>query len=722
MSEATARRRRHRWLVPVLLIIGWVAFLGVGGGYAGSLGEVVKNDNAAFLPAGAEATQVAEIEPGFFGAEQTPAVVLYVRDSGITAADRAAVAGDVRAVQSVEGVAGRVAGPVPSADGRALQLVVPLSTAGDAAALPGAVEDIRARAQSHPGLTAHVTGPGGMAGDFANIFEGADVRLLLIASITVFAILVLVYRSIILPIVVLTTAQLAQTLASVAVYFLAREEVIDLNGQSQGALVLICIGVATDYALLIVGRYREELRDRESKYEAIAVSMRRSAPTIIASGVTVIIAMMCLLLSELSSNRGYGPVLALGVCASLIATFTFLPAALVLLGRVAFWPLRPAYGSEHRLEHGIWGRAAQVISHRPRAVWVGVAVVLIALAAFLPTFKASGSPMSEQFLGDKPDSVVGLEVLARHYPAGAGAPALIVGPAPVQAELSRAAEGVHGVEDTSAYGGAPGSPPKVVDGRVLLQATLSDPPDSSAAEDTVERLRDAVHAVDPDARVGGTTAIAIDTIDAGWADLRTVVPLVLVVVLLLMIVLLRAVAGPLLLIATVVLSVAAALGLSAIAFNQVFDFPASDASLPLFCIAFLIAVGVDYNIFLMARVREESIRLGDTRQAIVRGLTATGGVITSAGVVLGVTFSLFGVLPFVPLVQIGFVIVVGILIDTFIVRALLVPAASYDMGRAIWWPARLSRRHDDASGQGTHAASDQRDERVADATTEGHDT
>lgn len=698
---ASGRRRRYRWLVPVVLIIGWVAFLGAGGNYAGMLGEVVKNDNAAFLPSGAEATRVAELEPGFFGAERTPAVVVYVRDSGVTAADRAAVRADLRAIASVEGVAGRAAGPVPSADGRALQIVVPLSTSGDSSVLPGAVDEIRELARSHPGLTAHVTGPGGMAGDFASIFEGADVRLLLIASLAVFLILVLVYRSVILPIVVLATAQLAQTLASVAVYFLAREDLIDLNGQSQGALVLICIGVATDYALLIVGRYREELRDRESAYEAIAVATRRSAPAIAASGITVIIAMMCLLLSELSSNRGYGPVLALGICASLIATFTFLPAVLALIGRAAFWPLRPAYGSEHTLEHGIWGRAARVVSHRPRAVWVGVTVVLVVCAAFLPTFKASGSAMSEQFIGGKPDSVVGLDVLARHYPAGAGAPALIAGPAAAQAELTRAAQGVDGVESTTPYSDAPGGPPKVVDGRVLLQATLSDPPDGAAAKDTVERLRDAVHKVDAEARVGGTTAISIDTIEAGKTDLLTVVPLVLVVVLLLMIVLLRAVAGPLLLIATVVLSVAATLGLSAVAFDHVFGFPAAEASLPLFCVAFLIAVGVDYNIFLMARIREEHVRLDDARAAVVRGLTTTGGVITSAGVVLGVTFSLFAVLPFVPLVEIAFIIVVGILIDTFAVRALLVPAASYDLGRAVWWPSRLGRRRGDAARRST---------------------
>ena len=498
-ATGTARLHHLRWLIPVLFIIGWVAFLGAGGTYAGMLGQVVKNDNAAFLPADAEATQVAQIEPGFFGAEQIPAVVVYARDSGITDADRSAVTGDIEFIRSVEGVAGQVAGPIPATDGRALQIVVPLSTTGDATVLPNAVMDIRGRAQSHPGLTAHVTGPGGMAGDLGGIFEDADVRLLTIALIAVFIILVLVYRSIILPIVVLLTAQLAQTLASVAVYLLARADVINLNGQSQGALILICIGTATDYALLIVGRYREELRDRESRYEAILVSVRRSAPTIIASGITVIVAMMCLLLSELSSNRGYGPVLALGICASLIATFTFLPAVLALLGRVAFWPVRPTHGSEHKLYHGLWGRAARVISHRPRVVWVGTAAVLVALAAFLPSFKASGSPMSEAFLSHpRPDSVIGLDALGDHYPGGAGAPALIVGPASSQAQLIRAAQGVAGVEQVTPYSDVPGpnAAPKVIDGQILLQATLSDPSDSSEAEETVTRLRDAVHAAD----------------------------------------------------------------------------------------------------------------------------------------------------------------------------------------------------------------------------------
>jgi RND superfamily putative drug exporter len=671
----------RRWLLPAFVIIVWLVLAGAGGGYQQRLGEVVKNDNAAFLPAGAEATRVAADERRFLGAEQVPAVIVYERATGITAADRAAVAADVEFLRSVAGVAGEVTGPLPAADGKALELVVPLSGTGDATVLPGAVRTIRERVQgpaTPAGLTAHVTGPGGMAGDLGEIFSGADVRLLVIASLAVFLILMLVYRSVLLPFVVLISAQLAQTLASVAVYLLAEHDVIKLNGQSQGALVLICLGTATDYALLLVGRYREELAVRPSKYEAMGVALRASVPTILASGVTVILAMLCLLLSELSSNRGYGPVFALGITAALLATFTVLPAILVLLGRAAFWPYRkPA-------RHLIWRKVAGVIGRGPRRVWVGAAVVLFALAAFVPTFKAESVPMSEQFL-TKPDSVIGLDVLSRHFPGGSGAPAIVVGPATERDALVAAARGVAGVDSVVPLD-------RVVDGDVLLQVTLRDPADSTRAEATVRSLRVAVHAVTAGARVGGPTAIAIDTASAGRADLRLVMPLALLVVLVLLVVLLRALVAPLLLIATVILSAAATLGIAAILFNHVLDLAAADPSLPLFCLVFLIAVGVDYNIFLMARVKEESAAPGGTRPGVLRGLTTTGGVISSAGIVLGATFSLFAILPFLPLVQIAVIIVVGVLLDTFVVRALLVPALAYDVGRRIWWPSRWPPR------------------------------
>jgi RND superfamily putative drug exporter len=692
-TTETRQRHRFRWLIPLGIALVWMFFAGVAGGYSERLGEVVKNDNAAFLPTNAEATEVARQEPGFYGAEQSPAVILYVRATGVTDADRATVAADMAFFPSVEGVAGAPLGPLPSADGQALQVIVPVSITGDATILPQAIDDLRERAESHGDLTAYVTGPAGLSGDAEGIFSGTDTRLLLIALVIVFIILVLVYRSLIMPIIVLTTAQLAQVLASAAVYLLADRDLIDLNGQSQGALVLICIGTATDYALLLCGRYREELAVQPTKYDAMWAALRNTVPTILASGLIVIAAMSCLLLSELGSNRGYGPVFALGITASLLAAFTILPALLLIFGRIAFWPAKATVSGDRTAQHRIWARISELVSRRARAIWMVTTVVLIALAAFLPTLAAKSVPFSEYFL-DKPPSLTGAEELAEHYPAGSGSPALIITPQTDATAVTQAVEAVDGVAAVEPFtSGTPGigAPPKVVDGKVLLEVTLADPADSTRAEQTVERIRDAVHDTTGDSAVGGTTAIAIDTAAAGWADLRLVIPLVLAVVFLLLMVLLRSFLGPFVLILTVILSVAATVGLSSLIFNAL-DHPGVDVSLPLFCAVFLIAVGVDYNIFLMARVREETKRLADTRTAVTHALTVTGGVITSAGVVLGATFSLFMVVPYLPFVQIGTIIVLGILIDTLVVRALLVPALAYDLDRRFWWPSKLSRR------------------------------
>jgi RND superfamily putative drug exporter len=536
---------------------------------------------------------------------------------------------------------------------------------------PAAVAAVRTRAFGHPGLSAHVTGPGGTAADLQNVFAGADVRLLAITLIAVFVVLVAVYRSVILPVVVLVGAQLAQTAAAAVVRLLAAHDVITLNGQAQGALVLICVGVATDYALLLVGRYREELRDRPSVAGAMRAALARTSSTILASGVTVILAMLCLLLSRLGSNRGYGPVLAIGVAASLLVTFTFLPAVLMLTGRAAFWPRRPLFGSAHPQPAGIWGRTARLVARRPRTLWLGVTALLLVFAAFLPTFRAAGSPIGEAFLGSpKPDSVVGAAVLAAHFPADVGSPALIAGPAGSADTLAAAARRVPGVQAVSVWSPA------------LAQVTLADPPESAAARHTVLRLRAAVRAVDPAALVGGATATTVDTAAAANRDLRVVLPVLLLVVFVLLVLLLRAIVGPLLLIATVLLSVAAAFGLAALVLNQVFDYPAADASLALFCIVFLVAVGVDYNIFLTARMREDGV---------VRGLTTTGGVITSAGVVLAATFGALAVLPLLVLVELAFAVAFGVLLDALVVRVLLVPALTVDLGRVVWWPGPLRR-------------------------------
>jgi putative drug exporter of the RND superfamily len=596
------------------------------------------------------------------------------RATGLTQADRDYLAG-----REFPGEASPV---IPSPrDDRAAQVVIAVDPADPA----GAVEDIRARVADPPdGLTVLVTGPAAQVADLKEAFGGIDGLLLLVAGAVVALILVLVYRSPLLPLVVLLSGVFALGLASLAVYLLADGDVIDLNGQSQGILFILVFGAATDYALLLVSRFREELRDTEDRYEAMRVAWRATVEPIAASAGTVVLGVLCLLFSDLNSNKGLGPVAAIGIAAALLASVTFLPAVLVLLGRSAFWPLRPKLGSPHPEASGLWARVARMISARPRATWVLTAVVLLVGVAFVPQLKASGTAQSDVFLTDV-DSVAGQEVLSRHFPGGSGAPTVVLARAGQAEAVTRAAD-VDGVSDVRPAGEAAGL--------VRLDVVLEDPADSEAALATVQRLREAVRAVpDAEAKVGGPTATQLDTQTTSERDRLVIIPIVLLVIFLVLALLLRSVLAPLLLIATVVLSFAATMGVAALVFNGVFDFPGADPVVPLFGFVFLVALGIDYNIFLMTRVREESVPLG-TRAGVLRGLTITGGVITSAGVVLAATFSALAVLPILFLAQIAFIVAFGVLLDTFVVRSLLVPALGVDVGRRIWWPSRLSRGED----------------------------
>jgi len=694
VSQAAVTRRGPWWRRPVLLaalvVVVWLAGAGPLGSFAGRLGEVQTNDNASFLPESAEATQVSELQRRFVEEEVLPVVVVYERAAGITDADLQTVAADVRAISTLDGIAGGASPPIPSKDGAAVQLIVPLrADLGDDTI--GVVELIRAEVAAEGGLRSFVTGPGGLLADFVEVFEGIDGLLLLVAVIVVLVILLVVYRSPLLPFIVLVSALLALSTASALVYALADAGRITLNGQSQGILFILVVGAATDYALLLVSRFREELREQPSRFDAMRVAWRQSFPPILASGTTVILGVLCLLFSDLNSNQGLGPVAAIGIGCSLLVALTFLPAALALLGRAAFWPFRPRYGSPHGEETGVWGRVSRLVGRRPRAVWIGTAVVLVALAAFAPRLDSAGTSQADLFLTEV-ESVTGQRVLGDHFPAGAGSPAAIIGPADSLDQLTAAVGGAPGVSSVAPVGAgppAPGQQPRIVDGLVQLDATLIDPADSQAAERTVQTLRRELDAVSQDALVGGPTAIQLDTREAAERDRTVILPIVLLVVLVVLVLLLRSVVAPLLLIATVVLSFAATLGVAALMFEYVFfGSPGTDPSVPLFAFVFLVALGIDYNIFLMTRVREESWRRG-TRPGILRGLAVTGGVITSAGLVLAATFSALAVLPLAFLAQIAFLVGFGVLLDALVVRSLLVPALSYDIGRRIWWPSRL---------------------------------
>ncbi|HET8601193.1 MAG TPA: MMPL family transporter [Segeticoccus sp.] len=688
------RTTRFRWALPAVLVAVWLLVGGVTGPLAGKLSTVQTNDAAAFLPASAEATQVARLQKKFNDQQTVPAVVVYADPSGLDAAVTQRARADADAIAGFDGVAAPVAGPVPSRDGKALELIVPIRADSDVA---GVVDRVRARVSAGlpEGARGYVTGPAGFTADLTAAFAGIDGILLLVAVLVVLVILVLVYRSPVLPFAVLISSLFALAVASGLVYLLADRDLITLNGQSQGILFILVVGAATDYALLLTSRYREELREHESRFAAMAVAWRQSLPTVLASGLTVMAGLLCLLLSDLNSTSSLGPVGALGILGALLSTLTFLPAVLVLLGRAAFWPRRPRFGSPHPERSGVWGAVARFVGRRPRALWVGTGAGLVVLAAFVPTLQAGGTSQDALFLHQVP-SVTGQQVAARHFPAGTGSPAVIIGPADRVTETVAAAKQVPGVSQARPVGPTggpvkPGQEPASVDGLAQVQATLEAPPDSERAIDTVRALRDTVHDAVPGARVGGSTATTLDTRTTAEHDRNLVIPIVLVVIFVLLALLLRALLAPLLLLVTVVLSFAATLGVSALVFNHLFGFAGADPSVPLFGFVFLVALGVDYNIFLMSRVREESGRHG-TRDGVLRGLAVTGGVITSAGVVLAATFAALSVIPLLFLAQIAFIVAFGVLLDTVVVRSLLVPALVHDLGSRVWWPSRLASK------------------------------
>jgi putative drug exporter of the RND superfamily len=694
--------RSKRWVLPAAVVLLWLFVGGPLGSYAGRLAEVQKNDNASFLPQSAESTEVLAQFVRFIGRESLPTTVVFERDGGLTGADRQAIDDYVQQLRRIDHVAaGGVNPPTYSRDGTAAQVVVPI-TASDGDAILQAVQDIRDTLEDPPpGLTALVGGQGGILGDFIVAFGGIDGILLVVALIVVLLILLAVYRSPVLPVLVLASALLGLGVASAAIYGLARGDVLDLNGQSQGILFILAIGASTDYSLLVVARFREQLRDRESKYDAMRSAYRGAAEPIIASGLTVILGLLCLLLSDLSSLRGLGPVGAFGIVAAMLSSLTLLPMALVLLGRNAFWPLRPSYGSEHTDTHGLWGRVARLVGRRARVIWPVTLVVLAGFAAFLPTLDEDPVPQTELFLTDV-DSVKAQEVLDRHFEADQASPAIVVVPRAELEQAMRVAQEHAGVAPngvTYLPAGPPQGPlppePKVVGGNALVLVTLADAADSAAATETVEDLRTELDAVGEDVLVGGSTAIQLDTRQTVDSDRLKVIPAILAVIFVVLALLLRSLLAPLVLLVANVLSFGATMGISALLFNHVFDFPASDPSTLLIGFVFLVALGIDYSIFLMTRVREESLLQG-THPGVLKGLSVTGGVITSAGVVLAATFAALSVLPLLFLVQIAFIVSFGVLLDALVVRSLLVPSLCYHLGPRVWWPSRLWHTPDHA--------------------------
>ncbi|MGW6024729.1 MMPL family transporter [Streptomyces sp. NPDC055099] len=692
----STRTRLARWLVPVVLLVAWLGIGGTLGPYAGKLGEVATNDQAAFLPQNAESTQVIDAQRTFRQDETLPAIVVWTaeddaRSGGIDRSQKADATRALASLKDAEGTAGPPSPAVLSKDGQALQGVVPLRTdLGDQ--LETTLADVKKAADQVPGTEVQVAGPAASQADLSDAFGGIDGLLLGVALITVLVILLLVYRSLLLPLVIIIGAVFALGLACGIVYVLADHDVVRVDGQVQGILSILVIGAATDYALLLTARFREELAVSRDRITAMRSALRRSLGPIVASGATVALGLLALLLSDLTNNRALGPVGAIGIVCAVLSTLTFLPAVLILLGRVAYWPAKPRSATEKSAGQGVWKRIAALVDRAPRKVWAATLLGLLVCAAFVPSLQSKGVPLNEIFVNDAP-SVAAQKTLGKHFPGGSGNPAVVIADADRAEQVTTAVERTKGVSSAAAVGesGRPGARPLVVDGRVRIDATLEDAADSDAAKATVARLREAVHAVDgADGLVGGYTAQQYDTQRTAEDDRMLIVPVVLAIILVILIGLLRSLLMPVLLVATVALNFLATLGVSALVFQHVLGFSGTDSSVPLYGFVFLVALGVDYNIFLMSRVREESLRHG-TREGVLRGLTATGGVITSAGVVLAATFAALGIIPLAFLVQIAFIVAFGVLLDTLVVRSLLVPALVRDIGPKAWWPGALSR-------------------------------
>jgi RND superfamily putative drug exporter len=791
---------RAKWVVFLVWLVG--IFIAVGPAQLPTkFMDAENNESTSYLPGDAESTKALEATKGLQSGELASAVIVYYRESGLTPADLAKIPADVKRMtaRGFDGVVrdgakaagggpqvrrpngcaspsttipGQPAGyapfvgPVCSADGKAAIVTSYIRGNGESDTILDPVDYWRDKV-SDPGggLQVKITGGAGYSADAIKVFEGINGTLLLAAVSLVIVLLILIYRSPIFLFVPLTAVIFAELLARSLGYGLS-EIGVTINSQSSSIMSVLVLGAGTDYALLIVARYREELHHRLDRHEAMAAAMSSAGPAVAASAATVIAGLLCLTIAKVNGTSGMGPIAAMGVACAALSMLTLLPALLTICGRRAFWPfvphstkwmaregvtagrfrrrivegsrlgaLLPVIGGaivvllllplvilnalltkltrgllpslilgpldrelfkpyevrrfrHERIAdetHGFWSRVGRWVARQPARVAAGAVGVLLVFCTGLAFF--STDLTTNDSYRTKVEAVEGQDLLAKSFPAGASAPTDVVVPSRAEVPRVRAAvaraEGVEAVSGPVAQG----------DEGVLIQAILKPPPYSTEAFDLIEPIRDAAHGAAEGTLVGGPTAVEFDVRDAAAWDSAVIPPIVLVVVFLILVALLRAVVAPLILIGTVILSFAAALGVGYFAFDVFFDFPGSDPSLPLFAFVFLVALGVDYNIFLMARAREETLTHG-TRAGMLRALAVTGGVITSAGIVLAGTFSVLAVLPLVFLTEIGFVVAFGVLLDTFLVRSVLVPSLVELIGPKIWWPSSLAREEE----------------------------
>jgi RND superfamily putative drug exporter len=721
--QKTKKSFMLRVALPLVFVLAWLGLSGVGGPYFGKISEVSSNDQTTFLPASAESTKVNEQVKKFQGQSSIPAIIVFESNNKLQSSDFAKLATVPSKLRTISEIAGDISPAIPSADGKAAIIVAPVS-ASASDKLNEVFNQFHHKIDSaNTGINYEIGGPASFSHDLIGAFGGIDVTLLLVALAVVFIILLIVYRSPFLPIIVLLTAIFALSGAILVVWHLANTGIVQINGQVQGILFILVIGAATDYSLLYLARLREELVANESILAATKQALKGAWEPIVAAGGTVIVSLLCLLLSDLGSNRALGPVGGIGIAFALFAALTFLPSALLLLGRVAFWPKRPVFDSKHthtsyQNQHGFWGKIGALVQRHPRRLWIGTSLVLLLCCAGILQLKASGVPQSQLVLGHS-EARNAQALIDRHFPGGSGAPVYIIAKQSNYKTLADKLKKIDGVtavsiaSKDSPSGTIPLSSnsaqstmpayiktlsarfagqlqPTVKDGEVLLEATLAYASDSDQTQKLIPILRSESRAVDSSTIVGGLAAIQYDTNQTSLRDRALIIPVVLVAITVILAMLLRALVAPLILLLTTIISFGATLGIAALVFNHLFKFAGADPAVILFGFVFLVALGIDYNIFLMTRVREETSNLG-VNNGTVKALVVTGGVITSAGTVLAATFAALGVIPILFLAQIAFIVAFGVLLDTIIVRSLLVPSLTFEVGRVMWWPSKLAR-------------------------------
>lgn len=758
--------------MPSAVITIWVVLAAIGGPYFGKISSESSTDLTTFLPSTAESTEVNNRIKEFRDTKAIPVIVVFDNKSqALTDDEVSAIKSASEKLAQVDQVNGAVAPPIVSEDKKAAITVLPLESDGDFKTSFVAIKKEFEKAELSVNYT--LTGPASFARDLQDAFSHIDTTLLLVALGVVFAILLVVYRSPFLPLIVLFSSMAALAVSVWVVVELARADIVQLNGQVQGILFILVIGAATDYSLLYIARYREELVEHKLAWHASWAALKSSYEPIIAAGGTVTAGLLCLLLSDLGSNQALGPVGGMGIALSILSSLILLPALLALIGRKAFWPRIPKYlaskTEDHYVSnHPVWAKVGRFVRRHPRRIWVASTVMLLIACVGVFQLRAEGVSQSQLVLGES-EAVQGQKILDKHFPGGSGAPVLIIAAQNKQNELvalldknqdvssvtvtatgtdsgilpvgknleeiqttirdeitiernkqieelrQTITESVAAVPEFArqsafdqAYNAAVANIPgvddlakeanpfknavaKVSNNQVMLQVTTVDAADSLAARETVATLRDDVRTIDSTAKIGGTSAIQLDTNLSALRDVYVVIPAILIAITIILMLLLRAVVAPLLLLLTTVLSFGATIGISALLFNHVWGYPGADPSVIIFGFVFLVAFGIDYNIFLMTRVREETMRL-NVQKGVIKGLVVTGGVITSAGIVLAATFTALSVIPILFLVQIAFIVAFGVLLDTIVVRSLLVPALALEVGRFTWWPSKLWRK------------------------------